>query len=190
MTGAIKKCSSSDLENALKNDACQLVDVREGFELETEKIAGCIHLPLSSLNEKSLKDIHKDKPVYLVCKSGARAMQAAEKLKSYGYKELHVMEGGLNAWRDSGKPVLQGSSTKWNLERQVRFAAGSLILLGIFLSFSLNRYFLGLSVFVGAGLVFSGITDTCGMGMILAKMPWNQTLNANSPSCRSLKKTD
>lgn len=176
----VGKCSTEVLEEALKNKDCQVVDVREGVEFENEKIPGCHHFPLSSLNENSLKDLDKNKPVYLVCKSGSRAAVAAEKLKSYGFQKLHVVEGGLTAWRDSGKPIVEGAVKRWSLERQVRFAAGSLVLLGIILSFFINRYFLGLSLFVGAGLAFSGITDTCGMGMMLAKMPWNKT---HLPSC-------
>lgn len=186
----VKKCSADELEKALKTEDCQLVDVREDFEFESEKIQSCHHLPLSSLNENSLKDLDKDKPLYLVCKSGSRAVQAAEKLQTCGFQNLYVMEGGLNAWRAAGKAVVEGTTRKWSLERQVRFAAGSLVLLGIVFSFFVNRYFLGLSAFVGAGLVFSGITDTCGMGLLLAKMPWNQSRKARFSSCCVLEKSD
>ncbi len=181
----VRKCTAETLEGVLAEKNCQIVDVREGIEFESEKIFGCHHLPLSSLNENSLKDFNKNKAVYLVCKSGSRAAAAAEKLKTYGFQEIYVMEGGLNAWRAAGKPVVEGAVKRWSLERQVRFAAGSLVLLGIILSFFINRYFLGLSLFVGAGLVFSGVTDTCGMGMMLAKMPWNKT----KPTSCSPKKT-
>lgn len=171
----VGKCSAHTIEEALKDKKCQLVDVREGFEYESEKIPGCYHSPLSTLNETSLKDLDKNKPVYLVCKSGTRASLAAEKLKNYGFQEIYVMEGGLNAWRAAGKSVLKGTLTRWNLERQVRFTAGSLVVVGIIFSFFVHPYFLALSLFVGAGLVFSGVTDTCGMGLLLAKMPWNRS---------------
>lgn len=184
------RCSPDTLESALKDKNCQLVDVREGFEFESEKIGNCHHMPLSSLNESSLTGLDKSKPVYLLCKSGSRAAAAADKFKAYGFQEVYVMEGGLNAWRAAGKPVIEGAKTRWSLERQVRFAAGSLVLLGIVLSFFVNRYFLGLSIFVGAGLVFSGITDTCGMGLLLAKMPWNRSPKAGSSSRCGIKKSD
>jgi|SRR3989338_5214876 len=184
------KCSAETIEEALKHKDCQLIDVREGFEFESEKIPGCHHFPLSSLNEASLKDFDKNKAVYLVCKSGSRAATAAEKLKTYGFQEVYVMEGGLNAWRAAGKAVVEGAAARWSLERQVRFAAGSLVLLGIFLSMLVHPYFLGLSAFIGAGLVFSGVTDTCGMGLMLTKMPWNGSPEAKSSSCCGIKKTD
>ena len=111
----VGRCSVDKLEEALKNKDCQLVDVREGFEFESEKIPGCHHFPLSSLNENSLGNLDKDKPVYLVCKSGSRAAAAAERLKSYGFQEIHVMEGGLNAWRAAGKPIVEGAIKRWSL---------------------------------------------------------------------------
>ncbi len=86
------------------------------------------------------------------------------------------VEGGTLAWDQAGYPVIRGRKVM-SLERQVRIAAGSLVLTGIGLSF-LHPWLLGISAFVGAGLVFAGITDTCGMGMILARMPWNQTAKA------------
>lgn len=171
----VRKCSAETIEEALKNKDCQLVDVREGFEVESEKISGCRHFPLSSLSETSLKGLDKKKPTYLVCKSGSRAATAAEKFKDYGFQQVYVMEGGLNAWRSAGKPVVKGTAARWSLERQVRFAAGALVILGILLSLFISRYFLALPLFVGAGLVFSGVTDTCGMGLLLAKMPWNRS---------------
>jgi hypothetical protein len=61
-----------------------------------------------------------------------------------------------------------------SLERQVRIAAGSLVLLGVALGAFVSQWLYGLSAFVGAGLVFAGLTDTCGMGMLLARMPWNR----------------
>lgn len=183
----VERCSTDTLEEALKNKDCQLVDVREGFEYESEKITACHHIPLSSFHENSLKNLDKTKPVYLICKSGSRAALAAEKLKNYGFQKCYVLTGGLTAWRDSGKPIVEGAVKRWGLERQVRFAAGSLMLLGIILSFLIHPYFLGLSIFVSAGLIFSGITDTCGMGLLLGKMPWNHTHKTKKPSCCGMK---
>lgn len=176
----IKKCFPEDVEQARKAGNCQIVDVREGFELDLEKIPHCLHLPLTSLNPQCLDKLEKDKPIYLVCKSGSRSMMAAEKLKNYGCKELYVLEGGLEAWRKSGRPVIKSLTKTWALERQVRFTAGSLILAGIILSWTIHPAFLFLSAFVGAELVFSGITDTCGMGLLLAKMPWNRSVPSSS----------
>ena len=109
---------------------------------------------------------------------------AAEKLD--GHPRIVVVEGGTEAWVDSGLPVVRGKKAV-SLERQVRIAAGALVLIGSILTL-VNSYFLVLPAFVGAGLVFAGVTDTCGMGMLLAKMPWNQVKNetsCESESCSS-----
>ncbi len=90
-----------------------------------------------------------------------------------GLSDVINIEGGTSAWEQAGLPVVRGKKAM-SLERQVRIAAGSLILVGVILSFVVHPYLIGISAFVGAGLVFAGITDTCGMGMMLAKMPWNQ----------------
>ena len=91
-----------------------------------------------------------------------------------GYGNISVVEGGLKAWIDAGYPIEEGENKLWSLERQVRFAAGLLVLLGVVLSLVLNPAFLILSVIVGAGLVFAAVTDTCGMAILLARMPWNK----------------
>ena len=101
-----------------------------------------------------------------------RARQAAEKLKTQGIASLSVLEGGVQAWEASGLPLLRGKKTI-SLERQVRIAAGTLVFIGAVLGYFVNPAWMGLAGFVGAGLVFAGVTDTCGMGMILARMPWN-----------------
>jgi rhodanese-related sulfurtransferase len=99
-----------------------------------------------------------------------------------GVTNVINVEGGTRAWDQAGLPVVRGKKTI-SLERQVRIAAGSLVLLGAALGYFINPLFIGLSAFVGAGLIFAGVTDTCGMGMMLAKMPWNQVRDSASTSC-------
>lgn len=170
----MRTCRVEDVEKALSQSGCQVIDVREPAEHGAAKIAGTTNLPLSALGPQSAEGLHKDRPVYLVCRSGARARQAAERLQRMGFGDLRVLEGGIQAWTDSGHAVVQAPSTVWNLERQVRFAAGFLVILGAMLAWKFHPAWIGLSVFVGAGLVFSAVTDTCGMAMLLARMPWNQ----------------
>jgi rhodanese-related sulfurtransferase len=112
-------------------------------------------------------------PLYVICRSGSRGKQACEKFLAAGYTNVVNVEGGTQAWDQAGLPVVRGKKVI-SLERQVRIAAGLLVLLGAILGFVVHPYFIGLAAFVGAGLTFAGITDTCGMGMLLAKMPWNQ----------------
>jgi len=105
--------------------------------------------------------------------SGKRSQQAREKLAAAGCEDLSVLEGGGSAWEAAGFPVERGRAVM-SLERQVRVAAGLLVLLGVILGTTVHPGFLGISAFVGAGLTFAGLTDWCGMGMLLAKAPWNQ----------------
>ena len=116
----------------------------------------------------------KDQPIFVLCRSGSRAKQAAEKLEKDGFRECHVVEGGTLAWAEAGLPVNRGTSKVMSLERQVRIAAGAIVLCGVLLAHFVNPALMWLSGFVGAGLIFAGITDTCAMGMLISKLPWNQ----------------
>jgi hypothetical protein len=87
---------------------------------------------------------------------------------------VRIVEGGIQAWVAAGYPVERGTSRVWSLERQVRFAAGTGVLVGVGLAWVVHPWFIALAAFVGAGLVFSAVTDTCGMALMLARMPWNQ----------------
>lgn len=152
---------------------CQVIDVREFSEFNSERLAEAQLMPLSNF-EKHADEIDHTKPVYLMCRSGNRAKNAAEKLASKGFTDIHVIEGGMVAWAGANLPIVKGESKVWSLERQVRFAAGLFVMTGVVLSVFVSPYLLLISAFVGAGLVFSALTDTCGMGMVLARMPWNK----------------
>lgn len=156
-----------------QGDACQLIDVREFAEYATEHIAQAQLMPLLTLAQHA-GEIDPQRPVYLVCRSGKRAQQAAEQLQQRGHADVRVVEGGLQAWLDAGYPVERGARRVWSLERQVRFVAGIAVLLSVGLAGLIHPWFLALAVFIGGGLTFAAVTDTCGMGMMLARMPWNQ----------------
>ncbi len=119
------------------------------------------------------RDGSAQEPLYVICRSGGRGRQACEKFLQAGFSNVVNVEGGTTACVEAGLPVVRGRKAI-SLERQVRIAAGSLVLLGAVLGWFVHPALVGLSAFVGAGLMFAGITDTCGMGMILARMPWNQ----------------
>lgn len=112
-------------------------------------------------------------PLYLICRTGNRAEQAREQFLQAGYENVVNVEGGTVACEQAGLPVNTGKQAI-SLERQVRIAAGLLVLVGVMLGVLVHPYFYALPAFVGAGLVFAGVTDTCGMGLLLARMPWNQ----------------
>jgi rhodanese-related sulfurtransferase len=173
----IKQSNVREVNEKLEGGECQIVDVREFSEFDSERVDGARLMPLSEF-EKHVAEIDHAKPVYLMCRSGNRAKQAAEKLIAKGFADVRVIEGGMQAWANARLPTIKGESKVWSLERQVRFTAGTLVLIGAILSFVVHPYFIALSGFIGAGLVFAAITDTCGMAMMLAKMPWNQAKRA------------
>ena len=109
-----------------------------------------------------------------MCRSGSRSAQAQKKLKDLGFENVINVKGGFNAWKSEELPFEQDEKAPWDLERQVRFVAGLLTLVGVLLAIFVHPYFIGLAGFIGVGLTFSALTNTCTMGMILAKMPWNK----------------
>lgn len=153
-----------------------LIDVRTPVEFQETHVSYARNVPLERFDAKKFVTERNGSPktVYVMCRSGGRAQQACEKLLAAGAPNVVNVEGGVLAWDQAGLPVVRGKKAI-SLERQVRIAAGSLVLLGSAIGFFVTPYGIGLSAFIGAGLVFAGITDTCGMGMVLARMPWNQT---------------
>ncbi|MDP3542562.1 MAG: rhodanese-like domain-containing protein [Elusimicrobiota bacterium] len=151
----------------------QLVDVREVSEVDALRVEGAMNIPLSRLGELAAR-LDRGAPVYLLCRSGSRAAEAAAKLDALGHRDILVVRGGLEAWTAAGKPVVRGASRVWSLERQVRFAAGSMVFTGTALGFAVDPRWLLLPGFVSAGLMFSAVTDTCGMALVLGRLPWNR----------------
>ncbi|WP_017973259.1 rhodanese-like domain-containing protein [Actinopolyspora halophila] len=155
------------------NPRTRLIDVRTPGEFTAEHIPGSHNVPLDLLRERSseLTPAHED-PVVLVCASGNRAEQARELLESAGTDRAGVLRDGLSGWREHGAPVEHGSGT-WSMERQVRLAAGSLVLLGVVGSVFL-RPLKWLAGFVGAGLTFAAVSNTCAMARLLELLPHNR----------------
>jgi rhodanese-related sulfurtransferase len=150
-----------------------LIDVRTPAEFREVHVNVARNVPLETLNCSDLLGTRSaNAALFVICRSGSRGKQACEKIAAAGCTNVVNIEGGTLAWEQAGFPVVRGKKTI-SLERQVRIAAGFMVLSGAVLSF-VHPYWAGLSGFVGAGLMFAGITDTCGMGMILARMPWNQ----------------
>ncbi len=174
---SVVKISPTELANRLANEPpLDLVDVRTPAEFEDMHVQGAKNVPLDRLDPTAVQRERNDsarQPLYVICRSGGRAEQACRRFIAAGIDDVINIDGGTLACESAGLPVVRGKSTM-SLERQVRIAAGSLVVLGVVLGYFVHPYFVGLSAFVGAGLVFAGITDTCGMGMLIARMPWNQ----------------
>lgn len=150
--------------------AIDLIDVRTPVEFREVHATIARNVPLDQLDPTAFVQAHNgkgDEPLYVICRSGSRGRQACERFHAAGFNNVVNVEGGTLAWAEVGLPVVRGKKTI-SLERQVRIAAGSLVLVGVVLGWFVHPVLFGLSAFVGAGLVFAGITDTCGMGLLLA----------------------
>lgn len=165
----------------------ELLDVRTPVEFREVHATSARNVPLDQLDPHAVikgRNSSSDGPLYVICRSGSRGRQACEKLIAAGLANVINVEGGTLAWEAAGLPVVRGKKAI-SLERQVRIAAGSLVLIGAVLGYFVDPLFIGLSAFVGSGLIFAGITDTCGMGMMLARMPWNRVSGAGTTSLPS-----
>lgn len=172
--------SPKELAELCKQGKPEVIDVRTPMEFQEVHAPMARNVPLDRLDPKAImqaRNGQKDQPLYIICRSGGRGRQACEKFLAAGFSNVVNVDGGTLAWAECGLPVVRGKKVM-SLERQVRIAAGSLVLLGAALAWFVDPAFVAISAFVGAGLVFAGITDTCGMGMLLARMPWNQAAPA------------
>jgi rhodanese-related sulfurtransferase len=172
-----------------QDQAIRLLDVRTPAEFREVHVPFAQNVPLDSLDPVAVRRSQGgegDTPVYVICQSGGRGSNACAKLIAAGLAEAANVEGGTAAWLEAGLPVVRGQKTI-SLERQVRIAAGLLVFASAVLGYFVHPYWIGLSAFVGAGLAFAGITDTCGMGMLLARMPWNQVSSACESGCCSTR---
>lgn len=176
--------SPAELADVLKGGDATLVDVRTPAEFREVHVRGARNVPLDRLNAADFQG--RDQKLYVICQKGSRGAKACEQLAAGGVTNVVNVEGGTQACVSAGLPVERGQKSM-SLERQVRIAAGSLVVIGTLLGAFVHPYWLGLAAFVGAGLVFAGVTDTCGMGMLLARMPWNQTAGGGA-SCSTASK--
>lgn len=164
-----------ELAARLQEDAAiRLLDVRTPGEYESAHIRGAYNVPLDTLGEHGPElRATVTEPVVLVCQSGQRARKAEDALKSAGMPNLHVLDGGVNGWIAAGNPVVRGAA-RISLERQVRILAGALAATGALLGLLFNPLFAIVPAMVGLGLVFAGVTDRCGMALLLSRLAYNR----------------
>jgi rhodanese-related sulfurtransferase len=174
----LRTITPAEAARLLREDGATLVDVREPDEHARERIPGARNLPLSRLEEAELA-VQGGKPVLFHCRSGARTQGNAARLAAKaGLCEAYAVEGGLDAWKRAGLPVAADRRQPLELMRQVQIAAGGMVLLGVLLGAAVSPWFYLLSGFVGAGLVFAGVSGTCGLAALLRMMPWNRVAAA------------
>lgn len=155
-----------------------VIDVRSAAEFEAIHLRGSYNVPLPLLSEHAEElSVRLGERVVLVCQTGVRAEQARQRLGAVGVGTAHVLNGGVTAFAEAGGDVVRGAQ-RWHLERQVRMAAGSLVLTGLVGGTLLSPKLRTLAGVIGAGLTFSAATNTCAMGTALSKMPWNKAADA------------
>ena len=166
-----QRISAHDLADQLAEQRVKVIDVREPMEYAGGHIAGSLNVPLSRITKADLPR----GPLVLVCQSGNRSAKGVQTLMERGYANpVTDLEGGLPGWQQAGLPVRKLRNAPMPLMRQVQIAAGSLVLLGLILSNLVAPAWILLTWFVGAGLVFAGVSGFCGMARLLALMPWNK----------------
>jgi rhodanese-related sulfurtransferase len=169
----LRTISPDDAARLLREGKATLVDVREADEHARERIPGARNLPLSRLGAGAAAE--PGRAVLFHCRSGARtAGNAAQLAAGAGGCEAFVVEGGLDAWKRAGLPVAVDRRQPIELMRQVQITAGALVVIGVLGGAFVAPWLYGLAGFVGAGLVFAGVTGTCGMARLLRLMPWNR----------------
>jgi rhodanese-related sulfurtransferase len=169
------------LKRRLDEGSVVLIDIREPAEHARERIAGARLVPLSAIADHEFTG---DKAVVFHCRTGNRTAANAGALLARNCPEAYALAGGLEAWKAAGLPTEIDRRAPIEMFRQVQIAAGSLVLAGLVLALLVSPWFAALSAFVGAGLVFAGISGTCGMARLLGIMPWNRS-PAASDSARA-----
>jgi rhodanese-related sulfurtransferase len=161
------------LRETQEGGGVHVLDVRTPGEFETAHIPGSYNLPLDQLREHGQALSASPTPLVLVCRTGSRAREAQVLLHSAGREGIDVLDGGVAAWEQAGLPVVRGRA-RWSMERQVRGVAGGLVLASALGGLFVHRPLGVLAAAVGGGLIYSAITDTCGMAALLGRLPYNR----------------
>jgi rhodanese-related sulfurtransferase len=168
-----------ELSRLIETDnSLQLIDVRSPGEYAAGHVPRAMNIPLEQADSR-IDDLG-DGPVALLCHSGNRAGLACDMLREH-HPNLLVVEGGTQAWIQAGKPITGTARSRWSLERQVRLIAGIMVLVGAILALTTNPAWTYLPLLMGAGLTFAGLTNVCGMAILLGKLPWNKAATCSTP---------
>ena len=172
---ALQSVSAEQLAAAMAAGAVNILDVRTPGEFDTVKIAGSVNMALDRLDAAALiARFGAETPLYCICQTGTRSQIAASKLRAGGLRQVIQVDGGTNAWVAAGYAVESGARKVMSLDRQMRITAGALVVTGIAGGALVHPAAYGLAAVIGAGLVYAGLSNSCGMTVVLAKMPWNR----------------
>jgi rhodanese-related sulfurtransferase len=164
---------SAQQANELCSEGAVLIDIRDADAYARERIANARLVPLADLERAPLPDSGPN-PVIFHCQLGGRTSSNAPRLLAAAGRDCYILDGGIEAWKRAGLPVIRDKKQPLELMRQVQIAAGVLVTGSVLLGSAVSGAFYAVAGFVGAGLVFAGVTGTCGMARLLKLMPWNQ----------------
>lgn len=168
----MKKITANELKKIYNKKDIVVIDVRDSGEFLVAAIPGSMNVPLGSFEDKVLEKLSA-KNVIIYCQGGGRSEQAMEKISKKFGKDIYELEDGFNSWIEANGKIEKRVSVNFPVMQQVQITAGALVLFGSIMSLLTNVNWIGLSMFVGAGLMFAGFTGWCGMGKLLSSMPWN-----------------
>ena len=163
------------VEQRVREGHAMLIDIRDDDEFARRHIPGALSQPLSRFAAVSLPEMAQTDVIF-TCRSGMRTAANADRLAAPVAGNAYVLAGGLDGWERAGLPVEANRKAPLEMMRQVQIVAGSLVLIGAGLGWLVSPLFFGLSAFVGAGLMFAGISGFCGMAKLLAMLPWNRPM--------------
>ena len=180
----MQEVTPETLKGWLDNEKAVLIDIREPDEFSREHIPGARLVPLSGFNPDDFPHDHEKAGVFY-CHMGDRTARNAARILATGFTQVYQLKGGVQAWKRSGLPLNVNKKAPLAIMRQVQIVAGSLALLGAVLAYLVSPWFIILCGFVGAGLIFAGVTGECPMALILQRMPWNQNVGAADTAHRA-----
>lgn len=173
MTAVLHKLAPHDVAARLRSGSAVLVDIREPDEFARTHIVGARSMPLAGWEQAHLA-IDPAQDVIFTCRTGMRTGANCERLAARVIGDAYVLDGGVDGWVNAGLPVQTDAKAPMEVLRQVQITAGSLVLAGVVLGFTVAPAWFGLSGFVGAGLIFAGVSGSCAMASILQRAPWNR----------------
>lgn len=178
MSGPLQEIDAVTAKSWLDQGKAQLFDIREADEFHREHIAGARLAPRAEIKVTDAGNDRAEATIAIFhCNSGQRTREAADQIRSCGYLEAYALEGGLSGWKSAGLATELNRKAPISLQRQVQITAGSMVVIGILLAWLVSPWFALLSGFVGAGLVFAGISNTCALARVLALLPYNRREN-------------
>lgn len=180
---SLRSIAPTELNALRQTGTIDLIDVRSPAEYAGGHVPGARNVPLDRLDPAAIAQARSGGALHVICQGGVRSRKACDQLLAAGLSDLVDVTGGTNAWKAAGLPLEGTGRSAFGVERQVRCIIGGAVLLGAILAITVHPWWVGLSGFFGAGLLMAGITDFCGLALVVAAMPWNRSAPATGGTC-------